>query len=64
MIAINDNNTKGQQRTWQEAADECCARGGYLASFLDQDIDDMLLIAIKKRNALIESMATVHFHVF
>lgn len=24
-------------RTWEDASDECCARGGHLATFLDQD---------------------------
>lgn len=25
-------------RTWESASDECCARGGQLATFLDQDL--------------------------
>jgi hypothetical protein len=44
-----------QQRTWQEAEDECCLRGGYLATFLDP-FSDVLIIkyAAEQSKTMIE----------
>jgi hypothetical protein len=42
-----------QKRTWQGAVDECCARGGYLATFLDPDFDELIKKAANKTSPTI-----------
>lgn len=37
-----------QFRNWKDASADCCARGGHLLSFLDEDLQDLVKNSINR----------------
>jgi hypothetical protein len=53
-----------QQRTWQEAVDECCLRGGYLATFLDPYFDDLIInYAASQSKTMVDFYTSLIYHL-